>query len=397
MVKYPVILLLGAGASKPLGIPTTEDMAKEFLQITNNKHLKYLISTEKDLDIEKVIRVVQNVKNLTRNEGLKLMGLDEKWMQKLLPFNKIVNEFEITEQELFDFIRLKCLEPDIVKGKVIYKRLFNLGERAVLKIFTTNYDTAIEGVCRELKIEYSDGFRWSQFDDYPRFDPPSFGDSRVQLYKMHGSVNWWSDNSRQTIFRLGLDLKGIENVKNLMIYPAQKEDVFNYPFNLFQSIFITTLNEIDELIAIGHKFNDVNIASAVKVALERSSFRLTIISPSADDIKSKVFDNHEHINTIDKKIEDHVDDLINNLVTKAAVYDARKETEQKQEYTRLKQEIIEEYERDRLSILYDLAKNIDTPKRKVICPKCKYEFVVPASILPVHTQCPKCGTTVTLQ
>ena len=106
------------------------------------------------------------------------------------------------------------------------------------------------------------------------------------------------------MFRLNLELEGVKNVNNLMIYPAQKEDVFNYPFNILQSILIRTFHDVDEFIVIGHKFGDPNIVSAIKVALEqKSNFKLTIVNPSASKIKKTIFENNVKVNAIDETIE----------------------------------------------------------------------------------------------
>jgi len=133
------------------------------------------------------------------------------------------------------------------------------------------------------------------------------------LNKLHGSVTWWSDNTRQKIFKLAADIMGTEKYTNLMIYPAQKDDVFNFPYYMLQWMFNLTLNEIDELIAIGHKFEDPNITMSVKGALENPNFKLTLVSPSASKIKEKIFQNNKKVNAIDKKFEEWLPDGIKYL------------------------------------------------------------------------------------
>jgi len=94
---------------------------------------------------------------------------------------------------------------------------------------------------------------------------------------------------------------------------AQKDDVFNFPYYMLQWMFNLTLNEIDELIAIGHKFEDPNITMSVKGALENPNFKLTLVSPSASKIKEKIFQNNKKVNAIDKKFEEWLPDGIKYL------------------------------------------------------------------------------------
>jgi len=292
-------------------------------------------------DIETVIQIVRRVKELPKNEGLSLLN-DVTLIQKSEALSK---EFAKTEDDLTKFIRKKCLNPDLEKARDNYLPLLKLGDVADVKIFTTNYDTAVENVCKTEKIEYSDGFKFSNFTDYPTLDPSFYEKKDVQIFKLHGSVDWWSDTSGRTIFRLGLELAGIKNINNLIIYPAQKEDVYNYPFNILQSILIRTLNVVDEFIVVGHKFRDLNIVSAIKGALEqRSDFKLTIVNPSASEIKKTVFANNVKVDAIDKKIEEWLPKAVKKYREKAGKKNIQARNEEKRREKELREKIIGEYE-----------------------------------------------------
>jgi hypothetical protein len=165
-------------------------------------------------------------------------------------------------------------------------------------------------VCRRTGTTLDDGFKLPPFEDYPVFDPTSFGCNELQLYKMHGSINWWTDRTHQRIFNLSLELKGANNIDELMIYPAQDQDIHNYPFNYLQTVFIKTLNYLSELIVVGHKFGDINITSAIKAILKtRRDFKLTIVNPSATNLKNKIFDNDDQVVAVDTTIEEWVSSL----------------------------------------------------------------------------------------
>ena len=393
--------LLGAGASKPLGIPTTDEMAKEFLEITKNSKLKQI--TEKMAeppDIEKLINIVRRVKSLFQNEGFSLLKKDI--VQTVTPLSVAFSDIE---NELTDFIRKKCLNPDIEKAITIYEPLLELRNDAVLKIFTTNYDPAIENVCKQKKIPFSDGFKFSKFEDYPILDL-SYETERVQLLKLHGSVNWWSNKSRHTTIRLNLELEGLKDFKNLMIYPAQKDDLFNYPFNVMQSILIRTLHNLDEFVVIGHKFADQNIVSAIQVALEeRDDFKLTIVNPGASTLKKNIFENNSKVDAIDKKIEDWIPIAMKDYRKKVQKQKELFEKESDKKYQDLKDKIIGEYESSKPQFRRDAPLTWNTETSNLFRDSEAYSSDIPTDnsprftgvyssdigILSPNTTCPKCG------
>jgi len=323
-----IVFLLGAGASKTLEIPTTEDMVNEFRKNSTNKLLENLFCKAKIEDIETLVKAVHQIKELENNHGIKLL---EAQGNKLSQIKEISQKFEVIEKELTDFIREKCLNPNLKKAVEQYTELIKLSDISIIKIFTTNYDVIIEEVCHTLKIRYSDGFEKEQHGYDNTFDPRSLGKKKIHLYKIHGSVNWWADDSRQKIIKLSPDMNaGLDKYTNTMIYPAEKENIFNYPFNMLQWFFNLELDRTTKLIAIGHKFGDPNITATVKAALDNPNFELILVNPSASKIKEEIFSNHGRVTTFDIKIEEWIKDGIPNLREEIISYNKKqKETEEK--------------------------------------------------------------------
>ena len=299
-----IAFLLGAGASNQFGIPTTDVLASDLLKIIDDPALDVILDDSEYNDIEALIKAIQQIRDLQNNIGLNLIDLEDAQRDDVIQTSERYGDIE---QKVFDFIRKKCGTADYSYAVKIFKPILELQKRTNLRIFTTNYDMIIEEVCKKLKIDYNDGFKQERHGYNIIFDPEHFSaNSELQLFKIHGSINWWSDNKRQKIFRLDPALQGIEGYKNLMIYPAEKEDYFNYPFNILQYMFNITLNEIDELIVVGHKFGDKNILAPIRAALERTNFELTIVNPDASKLKETLFNNHERVNVIGKTFEEWV-------------------------------------------------------------------------------------------
>jgi len=357
---YLSAILLGAGASKPCGVPTTYEMSEQFLNTHPHPNLISL-TKDRDIDVEELIRIVKNAKSIQTNHALKLLKSPTKNVMSQI--EEISKEFSLIENNIYKHIRTKCLEPNESKSYEIYKPIIEISKYTPLLIFSTNYDTIVENVCKKLELAFDDGFSLLPFDDYPVFDPESFGCNSIQLYKLHGSISWWTDSARQKIFRMSLELSGAKNINELMIYPAQQQDIYNYPFNILQSIFITTLNRISELIVVGHKFGDENILSSLKATLKtRKDFRLKIVNPSATEIKKSVFKDDEQVIAINESIEEWVKKLD---VYKDKVIEFNKKLEEEKHDNQIvnRTHIIEDYKRSKEFDL-EIKKAVESYKSK---------------------------------
>jgi len=400
-LDYNLVLLLGAGASKPLGIPTSDEMVKEFLETEQAESLSPFKNQiiKEEWDIERLLRLIQHVKILGKEPNLQPL-LKTTYTQRLK--NKLTRlnaSYEEVYDELLKFIRIRCLDPELEKAKQIYEPLLKLGENATIKIFTTNYDTAVENVCKNLQIEFNDGFASSTFDDYKRFYPNRLGKGSVQLYKLHGSVNWWSDINRQVVFRLSLDLEGTKGVKTMMIYPAEIESTFSYPFNILQSHFISSLIDAHRVIAIGHKFGDVNISSPIKALLERRNFKLNIISPDAEKTTKTVFNNHPDIEAVPEKIENWIPEGVKSISVGIKKFEKEREEaikkaelKRKEERERMREELQEEYRVPTLRPIIERVPTRTLPIEDIslrkLCPNCGQQISV------ISTSCPYCGAPI---
>lgn len=350
--NYNLVVILGAGASKPLGILTSKEIVKEFLETESARPLSDFknVIIKEEWDIEKLLRLIQHVKMFGEEPPLRTL-LGKTYTRRLeRKTNQLNKSYKSIYDELLDFIRNICLKPNHTKAMEIYKPLLNLRKKVIVKIFTTNYDTAIEDVCRNLQIRYNDGFVSDPFDDYPKFHPEIFGRGNPQLYKLHGSVNWWTDESRQDVFRLSLNLKGIAGLQTMMIYPAEVESAFNYPFNFLQSHYILSLMYADRIIAIGHRFGDINISLPIKALLEKPDFKLTIVNDAAEEIKKKVFNNSSKIMAIPNKIEEWMPEGMEEVRKQVEAFEAEREEERKEEAERRRKEQAELEERIRKEI-----------------------------------------------
>lgn len=156
------------------------------------------------------------------------------------------------------------------------------------KIFTTNYDKCIEEAARRLRFVVLDGFSYTMPQTYdPGYfahdivrrerssDAPDYVENVVQLFKLHGSVDWAREG--------GEIVKRANPDRPLLIYPrsSKYEQSFEPPYLDMMSAFQSTLRQHDTaLIVIGFGFNDDHIAQPILAAVRSNLFlRLVVCDP----------------------------------------------------------------------------------------------------------------------
>jgi hypothetical protein len=324
------IFLLGAGASHPAGIPTIPEMTKKFLE---NPY------RAKDGDIRRssnsntpwVRRQFKAIETLSKTAqehygkdtpDLELMmslilELQDSNSRKLFQ-SKYKEIAEIEDGELNttrflinDHIRKEC--ENISSESVEY--LWPLQSQSIMSnkmnIFTLNYDGTIEIFCEKHNIDFSDGF-----DLY--WNPDSFENAKVNIFKLHGSLYWFRTESGKIIKvpAKGFTVKFLrylsdEQLSEMMIYPALRKNKQSEVYLWLHGTFINELNRATTCVIIGYSFRDEDIVNNLVDALNRNpDLWLLIISPNATDYKNKHFnqnlDHASRVVTLSKKIEDVV-------------------------------------------------------------------------------------------
>ena len=211
------------------------------------------------------------------------------------PSGRLVAEF-ITKAEGAILARVDFVdaETDLVAHQGTLRKLARRGVRKPrTKLFTMNYDLAFEYAARLQRFVIIDGFSHAAPPVYDRSqfgldivrrdnakDAPDYLDSVVQLYKLHGSIDW-----RRTATEI-IRARGDEG-KPVLIYPrdSKYQEAFEPPYLDMMSAFQTALREPDTtLLVAGFSFNDSHLAQPVLAALESNmSFRLVVCDPALVD------------------------------------------------------------------------------------------------------------------
>jgi len=361
--KLKICLFLGAGFSKPFGLPTMREILKEIRDkvISSSANLSNIyqlillakafsnpaiwpkikesplgyeeinLISKKD-DIESILGFLNKLESsdldsfvyLTTNTCFALnTGHFSRHHFPLYTNSPTIRSLEdeetrktfrekIKELKIFikDHIVRRCWQFKVEKAIAFCRSFFDFMYNSVgneIWVFTTNYDPIIEEYCEEEShIDLIDGFdratRTKGIWEPEKFDKYPSARKLLKLVKLHGSCNWYEIKGKILCIPAEVRaLAGGVEPKNSLIYPTQQKEIFaRSPFReLFQLFQRVLLNEADGCIIIGYSFRDDIIKRIFQKALEK--IQLMVIDQEASKIVEN-FPNKERITLVNKKL-----------------------------------------------------------------------------------------------
>ncbi len=275
------IVLLGAGASAPLGFAVMDTFMDELeaqagadgTTLLQTIYPTYPMEDGSDgRDLEVVFDTVQRYKNFF------LLGKEDPTFSAVLQaltseaagaagqLTSLQSLVSGLDEKIRDLIFLHYgadVSADVVS---LYRPLFtNLSElfgQRMVPIFTTNYDAAIETYADQSGTPLEFGFRvggarsgWNaaRFDKYvaPRpKDAPA-----LVLFKLHGSVTWYRDG--QGIRYVQASSRKLP-YDNMVIYPGEaKTGMLEQPYHTCYSYLRHCFYHAEYVFVVGYSFRDL--------------------------------------------------------------------------------------------------------------------------------------------
>jgi len=282
------MLFLGAGASKPFGIPTMKGFTDEIPKALKDDEAKEVYDILgrlrgfgfPDADIESVMDVLtarEDLNRARRSIGPRLIEFVDNVPNKTYNIKANVLLASIKEQ-----IEARCSKAVFQQSDSYYERFFKEAPSGVRlgggvpaiyqQVFTTNYDLCIDRFLRSRG--YGDGFE--EKPGYGRVFTATWPDSRDAKYalcKLHGSVNWFEVGGlvTQHTFAPGQSFMGENVTGRMMVYPASEKYALTTPyaeclFYFRQSFMSDTWHE--PIVVIGYSFRDPAVNSAFTDAIK---------------------------------------------------------------------------------------------------------------------------------
>jgi len=309
------MIFLGAGASKPFGIKTLEEMSNDLVKIMRDHQYGEIVDKIFENlqkfgitpDFEAIYTIVDGLTNL--RQAVKNAGPLTAYVCRDL--EQLSTKLDLRElPKLFrDFLYEKCkLKPDCIDYmESTFDKLFEItkksnahdqrivpGEKHIAKpsldldytIVTTNYDMTIELYHRKKKQPLADGFSQTEDPLIKKMDLATYTLARQRwLVKLHGSI--WQYKYENSIFKTNEDPKNItipvKIQEKMMIYPTGEKPILKYPYYNFYNIF--KMQRWNKLIAIGYSFRDEPVNIAILENLEKTpNSNLIVINPDPEQV-----------------------------------------------------------------------------------------------------------------
>jgi len=354
------ILLLGAGASKPLKLPLMSDfwpiVYKAPFRDDARKALDklrevYLIRNGHDEfpDLENILDLIETYHSYYQimfDDPIFKWDLYDKTMEKywLFPSQEPKRKDYIQEHikadiELSSGISLarnalyriifEKFAPTLDLQEVcnlynpLFKTLFQKFNQNYIPVFTTNYDLVLETYAEDGHYPMETGFErvggrliWSPHV-FHKFRPKQDVQT-ILLFKLHGSVSWKNEDGK--VINYGLSLTGGPG-NSVLIYPTQtKEYPYEEPFKTAYTHLSECLRNTHFLIAIGYGFRDRGMNSIIEEAVNfnKDLYIVNICGVSdtySESNTAKLFPR-ERISTIRKNFEINLAaDYLNELIS----------------------------------------------------------------------------------
>ncbi len=312
------MLFLGAGASKPLSVPTMEEFTDVVLKDLGERvNLEPLVrGIQKQIaafglkpDIEAVLTVLEaktQPKKALADIGPSVILFAEQYRNLA---EDTLAKIAITEIE--EAIYKRCMQINHELAVKLYGNLWDeirknlnipiqggsehIGQAALNRIFTTNYDLSVETFFKRRHYGYDEGYHEDPLGD-SAFDGRWGERGGILLFKLHGSINYYvkSDGKivRSTTPLQTENLYGEQVVGPRMIYPTGEKYATRSPFYEYLGQLRSALAEERVCVVVGYSFRDVPITNAFLDGIQKNSrLRILLVGPSANLIHSGLDEN----------------------------------------------------------------------------------------------------------
>lgn len=294
------VFFLGAGASREAGVPLVKEFVPEFVKENSGSRkghwglkreaIKYVskmlrqaqLSDDEYANIELLLQTLQELQGRHDSRLAAFYATPDPGLEKYDPILKDL------ENDLFRYIRQRC---HLHLTKLEYLRpLLDFAPRepskdqAPLDIFTVNYDNAIEALCEEHDLPYTDGFG-------PDWGPGNFkrGNYCVRIYSIHGSISWYRTRRKRSLVRIPVDpttqvrYYTDDDTSEMMLYPTftKAEQAEPYATLLEEMRRRLSSTETKTCVVIGYSFRDEYLNELFRNAMHvNRDLLLVIVDPS---------------------------------------------------------------------------------------------------------------------
>ncbi len=239
-------ILVGSGCSVPYGLPTMGKLAEEIVSVLNQK-----FETEPSwIEFVSQLKATQNLESALEAVAMKDSIHDEIIRVVWECITRCDNSAFLSFLQNGQF-------PDI--SKIIAKCVQTA---AKTNIITTNYDRLIEYSIDEAVGKCNSGFSGNYIKKFIGFDA-SPSKRAVNLFKVHGSIDWFKNNEYGSTFSMDLKESSLigQKFSPMIVTPGNRKykETHNDPFRTVIAEADKAMRESSSYLCIGYGFNDEHI------------------------------------------------------------------------------------------------------------------------------------------
>lgn len=321
MYDEEVMVLMGAGASIPVGIPGMVAMAERFEDEIGKEPARdgyrALMRFGASTDVEELLQLANAIIDLPDHdlgsfveECVRGNRKDSKFISEFSRRrNKIVREVTAFRDRLLEWLTQVCLAFDRDRALSLFRGLVETASKNGTPVFTTNYDGVLEFVAQRNRVPIVDNFVKQARRFYWDSSLASFSGTGLRLVKIHGSIYWHADDDGQ-IERIDppvqFNSEG-KRVERLLIVPTRFKDIYQRNYFPLYTSFLRTLGNAKAIIIIGHSMRDEYLLAAVRDRLRDRTFRVVVLDPSfpaREGLLAGARDREQQIAHIPQRLEE---------------------------------------------------------------------------------------------
>lgn len=300
------VFLFGAGASMDAGCLSSKQMLQDLkksilaLPTEGNTRDHYLAIydfilqslvyqnalKDSDIRVSEVTNIedfVSVLRQMIDREYIVPAPLVGNWNNKITTWeSKNEHVFKEMLDFTYDCLIKKWTSFDATKAKALmspFSSLIETGENFDLRVFSLNYDLIFETTFNSETERLVDvGFSQKKWTG--DFDDPE-SPAKIKLYKLHGSVDWYFDNTDEEV-KLGAQ----DTIRPLIVFGSGAKIQSYDPFLSLLSNFRQSLKEAKLFVVVGYSFQDKYINNILIQSLGSDlNKKMLVIDPAAPDDK----------------------------------------------------------------------------------------------------------------
>lgn len=297
MYNSDLMILSGAGASIPVGIPGMVGMADQFrrdLPKGSDARKGYDLLREfgAGSDLEELLELANDISDFSDSELDEFVdscvGRGQKKTARLRDYhrqrNLVIARVEAFREELLDWLKRACLDYNKEDAYHIYADLVATIADKGIPVFTTNYDGVWEHVANNQGIPVVDNFVEEDARQFWDESLEAYQAEGLRVVKLHGSVYWHASKDGRIE---KLDPPSSVNsdghpVERLVIVPTRFKDIYQRNYFPLYTNFLRTLGQARALVVLGHSLRDEYLSAAIRDRLREENFHLILVDPSIE-------------------------------------------------------------------------------------------------------------------